>query len=232
MRKKAKVKSAKGRKKRATSRRKTAKRRTKPKGGSKPAKRAVSKLKQKSLAKSSGKARPRLTVKRIDEYESAEKIIGRARIREGRTVLGGTRWLTPTKKGFAALKKVIKRVSKPKDFTLYSYSLHISFTGKNGKPVNIRRNGQGIPKYNHKRFLANNRKLKRKGMKALSRSEYFAAVVFTKIRKKIYGSIAEVWGQYPDKAARAKMTANQAEKRLREVKKRNARFVFILNRES
>lgn len=238
MTKKARKKPVKRRKKkplsRNTSKRKTVSKSKQRKGSKISKKKAPVKQKKTSKKKVKAPSRKffRLSAERYDEFFKAKEIIGREKIKPGRNIIGKTKWLKPETSDFKTLKQVLNRVSKVKDFTQFSYTLVISFTGPNGNPVNIRRAGRGIPKYNHKKFQANNRKLKAAGLKPLSKEQYFRHVVFDRIRKLIYGSIAEVWGKYPSKSEKAKMNKRQAKKRLDNVRKRDAKFIFILNHEN
>jgi hypothetical protein len=172
-----------------------------------------------------------ISVRGIDEYEKAEKTIGEENIKAGTKRISEIRKIRPSKAGFVRLKKILRRVTKPEDFTKFSYNLRISFTGKSGKRVRIAKRGIGIPKYNSSSHSKINKRRERKRLPKLSKDEYFEYVVYNRIRKLIFGAIAEVWGKYPSKTKKLQMTELQVKKLMRSVRKQNARFSFILNRE-
>ena len=174
----------------------------------------------------------KLTTKEIDKYEAAERIIGKQNLKKGTKRIGWTKFNRPSKAGLRGIRNIIGRITETGDFTKFSYDLRIEFTGKKGKKVRISKNGIGIPKYNAKRHRQINERRSRLGLSKLDRKEYFEEVVYSKVRRLVFGAIREVWGKYPSKKTQLKMTKGQVTKMLKTVKKQDARFSFGLNRES
>ncbi len=131
---------------------------------------------------------PRSSIeKRMRETEDALDILGEENIKRRSIVLGQTRWLTPTRRGFDALSRVLETVvqlSKGKHQT-FTYDLDITFRGADGSPVAFSRPGVGIPRMQDIR-----REVKETLTAALERT------VERRIRIELWGVIRQTLGGY------------------------------------
>lgn len=165
------------------------------------------------------------TKNRLDRQTAAIMTIGSPK---GRMEVGETRWLTPTKQGFNAVDRMVEGISKSRRLkggrygvTLYSFDLFITFTGKDGKPVNKTTLDVGVPIIE--------RIAKRKG---LTKLEVLQQMIRETVRTTVYGILSDHFDVIsPGKHTGQKLSKQQAVKMMEDIRRgRNTRFKLTLYR--
>ena len=214
---------AKRKKKKASLSRAGTKRKTRP--VRKPAKRAV---KRASKRVTKGKRRklkkPRPIKRRLDEIRIAELILKRPK---GTDEVGQSNWLTPTKRGFDAVERIVRDVveltpTRKATVEIYHYSVYVTFLGPNGKVINDKLEGAGLPFFP---WLSKTKGKKNQIIKAARDA----------VRLRVYEILSRHFDIIsPGKAPQGqRLTEKQADKKLKAIRNgRNTRFKFILFRTS
>jgi len=85
--------------------------------------------------------------RRISETEKAIKTLGEKNVRRGSHVLGETRKVTPTKRGFGTVRKALKSVAKvSKAGRTFTYDIEGEYRGADGKLHKFKREQIGVPR--------------------------------------------------------------------------------------
>ena len=165
--------------------------------------------------------------KRLDQIDKAKLVVRKLK---SRTLVYETSWLSPTKAGFNRIDEVMGEIyghekgrSKTRDITVYSFSLYITFTGPDGKPVNKRSEGigVGIPS-------------KIQAKKGISKKDKFLLSIRSEVRQKIYGVLSEHFDLIsPGKHKKmGVMSEKQASKMMKDIREnRNTRFKLLVYRQ-
>jgi hypothetical protein len=187
-------------------------------------KRNRTKVTKRGAKKSTSKRRVR---KRLDDINRAKLVVKKLK---SRTLVYETHWLTPTKQGFNRIDEIMGEIyghekgrGRSKDITIYSFSLYITFTGPDGKPVNKRSEGIGIGIPS-----------KIQAQKGTSKKAKFLLSIRQEIRLKIYGLLSEHFDLIsPGKHKKmGRMSEKQANKMMRDIREnRNTRFKLIIYRQ-
>lgn len=180
---------------------------------------------RKAAPKKRRRARPPIG-RRIREVERGIDSLGREHVKRGSIILGQTRWLTPTRQGFAAVSRVLHAIIEETDMRdpqTFTYDLEITFRGPNGNPEHVTRSGVGIPRL--------------RDLKQLAGEDLAAAlerIVEQRIRLEIHGVLRARLGGYSlaGKTKGKKLTKKQAIEELRRLKRtRDVRFRLTFKRE-
>lgn len=181
-------------------------------------KRTTSKGKRKKLRK------PRPVKRRLDTLRKAELVLKRPK---GTDLVGETRWLTPTTRGFDAVERIVTEVveNTPKSkhtVEIYHYSVYVTFIGPSGQVVNDKLEGAGLPFFP---WLTKTRGKKARVIKAARDA----------VRLRVYEILSRHFdiispGKVPEGQ---KLTEKQAERKLKAIRKgRDTKFKFVLYRTS
>lgn len=130
------------------------------------------------LGKSTRKRPGSALRKRASNVEQAFQTLGTARVRRGRTFLGGTRWLTPTKRGMAALVRALADIDAARAGKTFSYDLNIQFNGPDGHRRAVSLSGLGVPRAKDVK--------RRKGESARAA---FSRTVLELVRHQVFGTV-------------------------------------------
>lgn len=175
--------------------------------------------------KPSAKKRPAKRKKagptKLERLDAARLEIG---AEEGTDKLAETRWLTPTKKGFAAVRDEVREVvrsqrGKRTTRDVFSYDLFVTFTGPNGTAENLSIRGASLPVF--------------EWIKERTNEETIVRTCADLVRTKVYDNLRIHFDLIsPGKAPKsAKMTNRQAESMMKKIRSgRNTRFKFVLYR--
>lgn len=165
---------------------------------------------------------------RLDKLEKAAELLGEARLKKGRHVIGGTGWINPDKRGLSRISQIAKKVTNAqiKKRNVYSFDLRITFYDKNGKPFFKVIPARGIPRIDSiKREYKANGRLE-------TRIEAFERKIRRLVTHAIFEAFADVF-PYPAKVRQGKVSERQARKIINQVKDaRQTKIQFILYRET
>lgn len=190
------------------------------------------------MARKKARRKTRRSRRRSDAetVEQSIETLGSGRLRRGRVQIGDrTRWLTPTTRGFAVVRRRLSHIRAVqvtrRGRPVFTYDLDIRFRGRNGRlkvNTDIRRRGIPLPKSIKPIVrLINQRRRRETRLQATHR------VVMAQIRGDIRGVIQRELGGYLDPRREAlKIGKAEARRRLNRIKRtRDIRFRIAFFRE-
>jgi hypothetical protein len=164
----------------------------------------------------------------ISDHEKAVETIGRKRIEKGSHLIGVSNFLTPTKRGFNSLRKVLKAIEGVKTPSTFTYKLKVMRPDGTVKDI-IPRPANIIPRHKREQRLAAKLEKAKRGQKTIVLRELF----MERVRSEVFGNAVEITEAesktYRQIRTRSKSEARSYLKKLQE--KKGIKFQFEIYRE-